>query len=136
MEGLIKQDLVFYDGDCRLCHWLVGFLVTNDRKGKFRLVELQSEEGRRYAKQYGFTIAQEPESVILIQHNKVYQRSEAVLRILCRLGGGYAALFYPLIFLPGGFRDRLYDWIARNRHRLLGRRIACPNPIPSEGKIT
>lgn len=136
MLGFGKQDLVFYDGDCRLCHWLVIFLGTNDRKGKFRLVELQSEEGRRYAKQYGFTIAQEPESVILIQQNKVYQRSEAVLRILCKLGGGYAALFCPLIFLPGGFRDRLYDWIARNRYRLWGRRIACPRPIPPEGEST
>ncbi len=133
MEAISNQALVFYDGECGLCHRMVGVIRRNDRREAFRLVELQSEEGRQYAQQYGFIIAQEPESVILIQQGKVYQRSEAALRIARGLGGGWA-LLYPLVLLPARLRDGIYNWIARHRYRFFGRKTACAVSLSPKGK--
>jgi predicted DCC family thiol-disulfide oxidoreductase YuxK len=36
----------------------------------------------------------------------------------------------PQTFLPEGWRDAVYDWIAAHRYRLLGRKTACMVPPP------
>ena len=58
-------------------------------------------------------------------------RSAAVLRILGRLGFGWA-LLGPLASIPGLSRllDVPYRWIARNRDRWFGRDDACLVPSP------
>lgn len=65
-------------------------------------------------------------SVILIEENKVYLQTDAVLRIA--RGLPFYKVFYPLIFLPRFVRDSIYNLIAKNRYRWFGKRESCYVP--------
>jgi predicted DCC family thiol-disulfide oxidoreductase YuxK len=54
-------------------------------------------------------------------------RSNASLYILQTLGGGWKILANILGIIPRGFRDLVYDFVARIRYRVFGRRDdLCP----------
>jgi len=67
------------------------------------------------------------DSIVLVDGEKVYTRSDAVLHILELLGGGWK-LFRVFRVIPKAWRDSLYDFIARNRYRWFGKKDACELP--------
>jgi predicted DCC family thiol-disulfide oxidoreductase YuxK len=68
-------------------------------------------------------------SVILVQHGKAYQKSNAALEIAKHLSGLWPAL-YIFKLIPRVIRDRVYDIIAKNRYQLFGRSNECMIPTP------
>jgi predicted DCC family thiol-disulfide oxidoreductase YuxK len=118
--------IVFYDGDCGLCHRFVQFILARDRAGTFRFAPLQGPTAARLIP--GF--AAELGSVVLKDETGVYQKSEASLRVLARLGGLWT-LATPLRVVPRGLRDAVYSFIARRRYRWFGIADACALPAPA-----
>lgn len=132
--------LVLFDGVCNFCDRSVNFIIDHDPKGYFKFAPLQSEEGQRLAKEYGFEPATAKEvdragdlvpidSVILIEDGKAYTHSTAALRIVRTLGFPWS-LLYGLIVVPRAIRDRSYRLFARYRYRIFGRRSHCMLPTP------
>jgi predicted DCC family thiol-disulfide oxidoreductase YuxK len=120
-------DLMFYDGHCGLCHRAVRFVVAEDHEGKlFRFAPLQGETFQKLvaAEQR----AALPDSVVVFTADgRVLVRSEAFLHILRRLGGAWNVLAVVLGVAPRGLRDFAYDFVARVRFRVFGRREdLCP----------
>ena len=70
-----------------------------------------------------------PESVILIENGKTYDRSSAALRIAKKLDGLWP-LLYIFIILPKRLRDAVYNLIGRNRYKWFGKTEACMIPNP------
>jgi predicted DCC family thiol-disulfide oxidoreductase YuxK len=70
-------------------------------------------------------------SVVLVEEGKVYLGSTAALRVARLLGGGWP-LFYGLIIIPKGIRDRIYQWISEHRYQWFGRRDTCRMPTANE----
>ncbi len=68
-----------------------------------------------------------PDTVILIDGENCYIKSEAALRIAGRLNSLWP-LFYILKIIPVSFRDWIYTYIANNRYRWFGKRDACMVP--------
>ncbi len=64
------------------------------------------------------------DSVVLKMKDELFVESEAILNLLKYLGGIYW-LLYPLNWIPRGFRDSLYRYVARNRYRWFGKRNHC-----------
>ena len=65
---------------------------------------------------------------MLVERDRAYTKSEAVLRIARRLSDRVGAL--PLLgaaglLAPGALRDAVYDVVAANRYRVFGRAEAC-----------
>jgi predicted DCC family thiol-disulfide oxidoreductase YuxK len=120
-------DILFYDGYCGLCHRTVQFVVREDREGNaFRFAPLQGETfSRLIPRAIRETL---PDSlVVMASDRQLYVRSDAFLRILRRLGGGWKALAAMLSVVPRGLRDFAYDFVARVRFRIFGRREdLCP----------
>jgi predicted DCC family thiol-disulfide oxidoreductase YuxK len=120
-------DLLFYDGYCGLCHRAVQFVLREDREGAaFRFAPLQGETFQRLiATEVRQTL---PDSVVVMAAGgQLYVRSDAFLRILRRLGGGWNILAGVLNVVPRGLRDLVYDFVARVRFRIFGRRQdLCP----------
>jgi predicted DCC family thiol-disulfide oxidoreductase YuxK len=114
-------ETVYYDGHCGLCHWLVRFLLAADTDGSlFRFAPLQGETFQ--AKVAGSARAGPPDSVVVQSADgALLVRSAAVVHVLQRLGGGWAALGAAIGLIPGPLRDGLYNWIARVRYRLFAR---------------
>ncbi len=127
MDQTPAPDILFYDGYCGLCHRTVQFVVREDREGNaFRFAPLQGETfSRLIPRAIRETL---PDSlVVMASDRQLYVRSDAFLRILRRLGGGWRALAAMLSVVPRGLRDFAYDFVARVRFRIFGRREdLCP----------
>jgi predicted DCC family thiol-disulfide oxidoreductase YuxK len=128
----LTPEMLFYDGHCGLCHRAVKFVLKYDRTGRaFRFAPLQGEtfsalvpEAERAAL---------PDSVIVrTADGALLVRTAAFIHILRRLGGGWRALAAILDVVPRGLRDAAYDFVARVRYRIFGRRDdVCPI-VPTE----
>lgn len=121
--------LVMFDGVCNLCNGFVQFLIRRDPASKFRFASLQSDYARAKLIQYGL----DPDalhSVIAVNEDKVYQRSDAALKIVGSLPG-----LWPLTrvfkIVPRFIRDGIYNIMASSRYRWFGKREACMVPDPS-----
>lgn len=125
--------LIFFDGVCNLCNQAVQFIIKRDRNDYFRFTALQSEAAIRYLSAHVIsqneTNPGEPESILLLENGKVYERSAAALRIARKLNGLWP-LCYVLIIIPPFIRDFFYKLIARNRYRVWGSMESCMVPAP------
>ena len=59
-------------------------------------------------------------------------RSSAVLRVLRYLGGAWSLVAWAGTLVPRSVRDRVYDFIARHRHKLVRGAPACVIPTPDQ----
>ena len=122
--------VVVFDGECAFCNRWVDFLLRFDRRDVFRFAARQTEAGVLFSRQAGLPEAGAG-SIVLVERGVVRLRSAAVLRMLGLLGFPFslAAIFRLIPVAP---RDRMYDWIARNRLKWFGRRPTCRLPSPAE----
>ena len=123
--------MVFYDGYCALCHGAVKFILKHDKTGNaFRFAPLQGETflARLSTEQR----AQAPDSmVVLTAQNELLLRSTAFIHILRRLGGVWAFYGGILRAVPQPLRDAGYNFVARIRYRVFGKRDqVCPVMAP------
>lgn len=120
--------VVVFDGECALCHGAVLWIIRRDRRGLFRFASSQSPVGcELLAKAAAGPPG--PGSVVLIDERGVHVESAAVLRIAMLLGWPWRAVG-AAGWLPRGWLDGLYRFVARNRVRWFGRRDACIMPTP------
>jgi predicted DCC family thiol-disulfide oxidoreductase YuxK len=117
-----EPEMLFYDGHCALCHRSVKFVLKHDRSGKlFRFAPLQGPTFEAHVsaeKRAGL-----PDSVIVLTNEGVLLvRSDAFLHVLRQLGGGWRTLAAVIGVIPRALRDAAYDFIARVRYRVFGKR--------------
>ena len=124
----MKSDsaIVLFDGVCNFCNSSINFIIKRDQKGYFKFAPLQSEIAQKLV---GDKTKPMPESVILIENGKTYDRSSAALRIAKKLDGLWP-LLYIFIILPKRLRDAVYNLIGRNRYKWFGKTEACMIPTP------
>jgi predicted DCC family thiol-disulfide oxidoreductase YuxK len=118
--------LIVFDGVCHLCNGFVNFLIRHDKHDRFLFATLQLVENLSLQPEIETKISSR-DSIAFITEGKIYFRSQAVLLILKKLGGGWK-LFYGLIIFPGPFRDWVYDVVAKNRYQWFGRKDVCMVP--------
>jgi predicted DCC family thiol-disulfide oxidoreductase YuxK len=120
-------EIVFYDGHCALCDRAVRFVLKHDRSGRaFRFAPLQ---GTTYPSRVpAEKRSRLPNSIVLLKEDgDTLTRSDAFVHIFRRLGGGWKTLAGALALIPRPVRDFVYDFIARIRYRIFGRRNdICP----------
>ena len=117
--------LILFDGVCNLCNGFVSFVIERDPKAHFKFGSLQSQVGQALRAKY--SISSTTDSIIFIEGERFYTRSTAVLRIVRNFGGAWPVLTV-FILIPRFIRDRVYDFIARNRYVWFGRKEVCLLP--------
>jgi predicted DCC family thiol-disulfide oxidoreductase YuxK len=124
---------VLFDGVCNFCSAAVRFIAANDPAGRFAFLPLQSPRARALLGPAGSAraagAARDPGTVVLLDHGRRFERSDAALHIALGLRAPWP-LAFAAILIPRGTRDAAYDWFARNRYRWFGRKDACPLPPP------
>jgi predicted DCC family thiol-disulfide oxidoreductase YuxK len=120
--------IVVFDGLCNFCNGWARFVVKRDRKSKFQFAAAQSEKGTALlvARSLPF---QDLETIVLIDGQRHYERSDAVLKILEHLGGSWSVMRIFML-VPRRLRDACYTAFARRRYRWFGRSEVCPVPDP------
>ena len=118
---------ILFDGTCAFCERSVRLIATRDN-GYFRFGASQNPEGRALLEQFG-TSREATKSIILIEGERIYLRSDAVLRIAARMRApwSYASIF---LWVPRPIRDLVYRIVAAIRIRIAGTSNACEIPPP------
>lgn len=124
------RPVVLFDGVCNLCNGAVRFIVDRDPAGNFHFASLQSPAGQRLLRERGVTPPEgDPESVLLVEGERVWSRSDAALRVARGLAWPWRwAWVFALV--PRVIRDAVYRWVARNRYRWFGKSEECRVPTP------
>ena len=127
--------IIVFDGVCVLCNGWVDFLLTHDRRARYRFAAMQGETGRALLATHGLD-PDDPVSFLLIEHERgplprVSTDTVAIRRVLAGLGGVWRLALLSVL-VPSFLRDPLYRFAARHRYRWFGRHDACRLPDPAQ----
>lgn len=125
-KGYKSGDLVLlFDGVCVLCNAGVDFVLQHDTSKTMKFAALQSDVGQLLLDK--FNAPKDLSTVVLIQDNKAYTKSEAVLRV-----GQYLNWYFAVpatlahVALPKPVRDLFYsNVVAKNRYDWFGEKEEC-----------
>ena len=121
--------IILFDGVCNFCNASINFLIDRDKKGVFKFAALQSESGREILKKHHINALTHFDSVMVEKNGKLYQKSDASLEIARHMDGLWK-LLYGFRIVPKFIRDFIYDLVAKNRYRFMGKMDACRIPTP------
>ncbi len=122
--------ILLYDGTCGLCDASVQFVLACDRAGVFRFAALHSAAASRALESFGGRPA-DLTTFYLIDGPRLRTRADAALAVAHALGWPWW-LAGALRIVPLAWLDRVYDFVARHRHRVFGGAQACRVPRPEE----
>lgn len=122
-----SERIILFDGVCNLCNGFVQFIIKRDPEEMFKFASLQSEFAKKIIEQH--PELKNLDAVIFLDKTQVYIKSDAAIAI---------SQFLPnwkwtkaLKVFPRILRDSVYDFIAKHRYWLLGRKDECMIPTPS-----
>ena len=130
-KALPGKPILFYDGNCGLCHRVIRFLLAEDRYGQVRFAPLQGKmfigavtEGKRQRL---------PDSIVLLTADgELHTQSSAVGLLLLSLGGLWRPLGHMLLAIPKPLRDLGYSAVGKIRKHLFPAPDAlCPVVTPA-----
>jgi predicted DCC family thiol-disulfide oxidoreductase YuxK len=124
----VARNIILFDGICNLCSGSVQFIIKRDPKRVFQFASLQSAFGQQQLEKFGLD-TNALHSIILIRNDQILERSDAIFEIAKKLKGVWP-IFYGFKILPRFFRDGLYNWIAKSRYKLFGKKDSCWLPTP------
>jgi hypothetical protein len=113
---LSKQPILFYDGDCPLCNRVVTFILSHEKDSKILFSALDTAAANDLLCKHP-SYKREEDTVYFFDGNQLYSKSTAVLKLLPFLKGYVLMLRLGWLF-PKGFRDKMYDEVAKRRQRI------------------
>ena len=127
ISNSVPYDIILFDGVCNLCNGAVTFIIQRDPNQRFKFSPLQSSLSQALIAQNKIEFPSQ--SIVLIRNQKVFERSDAALEIVRHLSGIWP-IFFVFKVIPKFIRDALYNFVAKNRYRIFGRRESCMIPTP------
>jgi predicted DCC family thiol-disulfide oxidoreductase YuxK len=115
MNKHLRNNLLFFDGDCVLCNKSIRFIHFLDSKRVIFFSPLQSELGLEIQNQL-----QLPKFIsTVVYHHKgiLYSKSSAVIHCLSDTNWYFKPILL-LLLIPKFIRDKVYDFIAENRKKI------------------
>ncbi len=113
--------VLLYDGSCGVCSAAVRFLLRRERRHTLRFAPLQGRFAAGLRARHPWL--EDVDSLLWHEPaesgrpERVLAYSDAALEALRYLGGPWAVLGRVLCGVPRTWRDGLYRWFARRRHR-------------------
>ena len=123
--------VIFYDGECALCHGFVLFVLKRDQAGVFFFSPIQ---GARFQSAFANRPAEELPDSIAYQagENEPVFYSDAVIEILRILPSPWPLLALFVNFFPKCLRDFGYRVVAKFRKRIFGTKSELCPILPPE----
>lgn len=128
MDNFENKSIILFDGVCNLCNASVNFVIRHDKKGQFLFASLQSDAAREILLHFNLENLN-TDTVVLVEDNKIYDKSSAALKIAKQLDGIFK-VFSIFFIVPKFLRDWIYVIIAKNRYQCFGKRESCMIPSP------
>ena len=122
-----NKKIILFDGICNLCNSAVTIVIKQDKKNTFLFAAIQSKKGKEIVDYLEIDIAK-IDSIILYEPCVSYEvKSTAALKIMNDFGQFWQLTRLLWVF-PKGFRNQVYDFIAKNRYKWFGKKESCMIP--------
>jgi predicted DCC family thiol-disulfide oxidoreductase YuxK len=124
------DNLIIFDGECNFCNFYINKLIDLDTKKVFRFTPYESEFAIKTMTSHGIALDFR-ESFILMENDAFHLKSSAVIKILSKLSplGKITALSMKYL-VPKILRDKVYDYVAKNRYKISKHYDSCRLPTP------
>lgn len=123
-----EHPILLFDGVCNLCTGSVQFVIERDPEARLRFAPLQSDVADELLAPFDVD-ADDLSTVVLVDDDGAFTKSDAVLRVARELEGP-ASLLWHARFVPWIVRDAFYDLVAGTRYDVFGRKDQCMVPNP------
>ena len=128
-EASFTKSVILFDGFCNLCNRSVRFIIKRDPSKRFLFASMQSEAGQLFLSNRDYSQVR-LNSIILVEKSRIYERSDALLRIAGKLTVWWR-WFLVLRIVPPFIRDAIYKYIAIKRYDWFGKNDECMIPSPN-----
>ena len=115
------KNVIYYDGECGLCHLAVRFILRVDSKSKFYFSPLSNLDIN----------LKNIDSIILKRGNKVFYEGMAIIMIFENIDNNWNYLAKVLKLIPINVLDTAYRWVSRNRAKFSEKKISSCPIVPS-----
>ena len=115
------ENVIYYDGECGLCHLAVRFILRVDSKNKFYFSPLSNLDNN----------LKNIDSIILKKGNKVYYEGQAIIMIFENIDNKWNYLANVLKLIPINVLDTAYRWVSRNRAKVSVKKVSSCPIVPS-----
>ena len=122
------DDVILYDGVCVFCSRWIRFVARRDVQRRFRFTAIQSGYGTRLAQAFGIDPA-DPDTNAVIHGGVACFKSDGALTVLSNLPRW--RWVRVLRAVPKPLRDKIYNLVAHNRYRIIGKYEECFVPDAS-----
>lgn len=115
--------VLLFDGECAFCNRWVRWLLTHERRARYRFAPLQSRAAAELLIAHGADPL-DPSTLIVIDAGLVYRKSDAVIHLLKEMRWPWR-LGVALRAVPRRWRNRGYDFVGAHRYAWWGRANSC-----------
>ena len=115
------KNVIYYDGECGLCHLAVRFILRVDSKGKFYFSPLSNLDNN----------LKSIDSIILKKGSKVFYEGQAIIMIFENIENNWNYLAKVLKLIPINFLNTAYRWVSRNRAKISVKKVSSCPMVPS-----
>ncbi len=117
----MAENIIYYDGECGLCHLAVRFILRVDSKSKFYFSPLSNLDNNfKYI-----------DSIILKRGDKVFYEGYAIIMIFENIENNWNYLGKVLRLIPINVLDTAYRWVSRNRAKISVKKVSSCPMVPS-----
>jgi predicted DCC family thiol-disulfide oxidoreductase YuxK len=120
--------ILFFDGVCNVCNFFVDFILKRD-PSVYKFASLQGTTAREMLDPS--LLDQGLKTIVLWEGDKIYIKSQAILRVCIQLGWPWALVRMLSIF-PKGLLDWAYDLFSSHRYQWFGKKTLCRMPTLEE----
>ena len=115
------KNVIYYDGECGLCHLAVRSILKVDSKSKFYFSPLSNLDNN----------LKNIDSIILKKGNKVFYEGQAIIMIFENIDNNWNYLAKILKLIPINVLDTAYRWVSRNRAKVSLKKVSSCPIVPS-----
>ena len=115
------KNVIYYDGECGLCHLAVRFILRVDSKSNFYFSPLSNLDIN----------LKNIDSIILKRDNKVFYEGMAIIMIFQNIDNNWNYLAKVLKLIPINVLDTAYRWVSRNRAKISVKKVSSCPMVPS-----
>ena len=120
------KHIIIFDGVCKFCSASIIFIYKQDKNALFKFATAQTTVGECLLQSYDPPLDYN-ESIVYIKNGIPHTKSAAILKIAAALSWPWR-LLTVFTLLPEFLRDSCYDFIAKHRYKIIGKRKTCIIP--------
>lgn len=118
------KNTILFDSKCNLCSKTVKRVMKLDKNKLFTFISNNSEYGKNIIKKNNLNFITTETIVLFTTEEEFLIKSDAAISIAVKLNPLFV-IFKLLFVIPKVIRDKVYDYVAKNRYKWFGENDNC-----------